>query len=249
MVAHPKNTVLNTARSLLSTTIFFVWAIIIGVLMIPAMLILPRHIFKIFVTTWALGNSFILRIISNIEVEIRGKEFIPTEAAIIASKHQSEWETNIFLYLLKDPVYVIKKELMYIPGYGQFAQKMGMIFIHRRGHARALRSLIKQAKVAFQDNRSLVIFPEGTRVKPGKKVPYRTGVFGIYTECKVPIVPVVLNSGLHWPAKSFRKYPGIITIEFLPHIPPGLEKEEVIEKLQNCMERASDKLLSEYKDK
>ncbi|MBJ26089.1 MAG: 1-acyl-sn-glycerol-3-phosphate acyltransferase [Rhodospirillaceae bacterium] len=243
MYFNQKNTTLNFARSILCSFFFYIWAITIGLIMLPAAFILPRKGFKFFVTTWAHGNSFILLIISNIRVEIKGKEFIPQGAAIVASKHQSEWETNVFLYLLKDPVYVMKKELLYIPGYGLFAQRMGMIFVDRQGHVRTLRSLIRKAKKAFKKGRPLVIFPEGTRLMPGEKGPYRTGVLGIYSECKVPIVPVVLNSGLCWPPRSFRKYPGTITIEFLPHIPPGIQKDEALKRLQNCMENASDKLL------
>ena len=213
--------------------------------MIPMALVLPRAMFRWFVLAWSGGNGVLLRVVAGIRVEIRGRENIPTTPAIIASKHQSEWESNVFLHLLNDPVYVIKKELGYIPAYGQYARKMKMIFIDRGGHARTLRQLVKQAREAFKRNRPLVIFPEGTRIMPGQKLPYRAGVAGIYTELGVPVVPVIHNSGMYWPPRSFRKYPGTIILEFLPPIEPGLSRQEFVRRLETTMETAMERLLVE----
>ena len=208
-------------------------------------IILPRAMFRWFVLLWSGGNGVLLRLVAGIRVEIRGRENIPATPAIIASKHQSEWESNVFLHLLNDPVYVIKKELGYIPAYGQYARKMKMIFIDRGGHARTLRQLVKQAKRAFANNRPLVIFPEGTRILPGQRLPYRAGVAGIYAELGVPVVPVIHNSGMYWPPRSFRKYPGTIILEFLPPIEPGLGRQEFVRRLESTMEEAMAKLLFE----
>jgi len=234
----------NTIRSALCTAGFYIWAICIGLVMIPAM-ILPRPIFRLFVQTWSFGNQVLLRVISGIKVEIRGREYIPTGAAIVASKHQSEWESNVFLHLLHDPVYVMKKELFYIPFYGLFAARIGMIFIDRRGHAKTLRRLVKLARERLERGRPIVIFPEGTRVAPGRKLAYRPGVAALYAELDVPVVPVVHNSGLHWPKKSFRKYPGTIIVQFLPPIPPGLERHVFMRRLEDTMEGAAQVLLTE----
>jgi len=213
--------------------------------MIPMAILLPRKAFRYFVLAWSAGNGLLLRVVSGIKVEVRGREYIPRTPAIIASKHQSEWESNVFLHLLHDPVYVIKKELGYIPAYGQYARKMKMIFIDRGGHARTMRQLVKQAREAFKKNRSLVIFPEGTRILPGQKLPYRAGVAGLYAELGVPVVPVIHNSGMYWPPRSFRKYPGTIIIEFLPPIQPGLKRHEFARLLEKTMEDATRKLLIE----
>lgn len=213
--------------------------------MMPMAVLLPRWAFRYFVLAWSNGNGMLLRVVSGIRFEVRGREYIPRTPAIIASKHQSEWESNAFLHLLHDPVYVIKKELGYIPAYGQYARKMKMIFIDRNGHARTLRQLVKQAKIAFKNNRSLVIFPEGTRILPGQKLPYRAGVAGLYAELGVPVVPVIHNSGMYWPPRSFRKYPGTIIIEFLPPIQPGLQRQEFARQLESAMEDAARKLLIE----
>ena len=125
---------MNTIRSALCTVCFYIWSIFMGLLMMP-MVLLPRRGFRLFVMLWANGNTFIFRFIVGIRVEIRGREFIPVGPAIVASKHQSEWETNIFLHLLTDPVYIMKKERGYIPGYGLYARKMKMIFIDRSGYS------------------------------------------------------------------------------------------------------------------
>tara|TARA_Y100001970_G_scaffold294370_1_gene451930 strand:+ start:30354 stop:31106 length:753 start_codon:yes stop_codon:yes gene_type:complete len=240
---------LNFSRSLLCTIGFYVWAIIIGCVMIATIFLLPKSLFKWLVITWAKGNHIILHLVAGITFEVRGRENIPLEPAIIASKHQSEWETTVFLLLLDNPVYVIKKELGFIPGYGQFTKKMGMISIDRLGHARALRYLIKQAKKSINDNRSLIIFPEGTRVMPGTKIRYQSGVAGIYSNLDVSVVPVIHNSGMHWPPRSFRKYPGKIILQFLPAIEPGLNREKFMFRLENTMEEAMSDLLTEVEQK
>ena len=178
----------------------------IGTVMVP-MLLLPRHWFRQFVITWSAGNGMLLRIIAGVHSEIRNREHRPTGAAIIASKHQSEWEAHVFLHELDDPAYVIKRELSFVPGYGWFSAKVNMIFVDREGGAKSLRGLVRGAQKAVARGRPVVIFPEGTRVMPGEKLPYRPGVAALYSALDVPVVPVVLNSGMHWPKGSFRRYP------------------------------------------
>jgi 1-acyl-sn-glycerol-3-phosphate acyltransferase len=215
-----------------------------GLLMLPTLL-LPRVALRAMVRLWSGGNQTFLRLISGIRVEIRGRANLPQGAAIIASKHQSEWESNVFLHLLRDPVYIMKMELSFIPLYGLYARRMGMIFIDRRGHAKTLRKLVQDAAERTGQGRSVVIFPEGTRVAPGQRLPYRTGVAALYAELGLPCVPVVHNSGLYWPKRSFRRYPGTIVMEFLPAIPPGLERHEFMLRLEETMETASARLYVE----
>ena len=235
---------MNTIRSATCTVCFYVWSIFMGLLMIP-MVLLPRRAFRLFVLLWAAGNSLIFRVVVGIRVEIRGREYIPVGSAIVASKHQSEWETNIFLRLLTDPVYIMKKELGYIPGYGLYARKMNMIFIDRSGYAKTLRKLVIDTRKIVESGRAVVIFPEGTRVDPGKKLPYRPGIAALYNNLDLPVVPVVHNSGLFWPKKSFRKYAGTIVLQFLPPIELGLPRQEFMTRLEREMEQAADKLMAE----
>ena len=237
---------MNTIRSALCMVSFYLWAVFIGLVMIPGVF-LPRRFFRWLVLLWADGNSIIFRLIVGIKVEVRGREFIPSGPAIVASKHQSEWETNVFLRLLSDPVYIMKKELGYIPGYGLYARKMKMIFIDRSGYSKTVRKLVDDARNATRFGRALVIFPEGTRLKPGQKRPYRTGIAALYSDLNLSVVPVVHNSGLFWPKQSFRKYPGTIVLQFLPPIKPGLDRHLFMTQLENRMEEASDLLLKETK--
>ena len=146
-----RNTYLNTIRSATCTGSFYLWAILIGILMIPMSIFLPRSLFRIIVVIWSVGNMYLLRIIAGIKVDIQGLQNIPQGPVIIAAKHQSEWETIILLHVLHDPVYVLKKELAFIPGFGQYAYKMGMIFIDRKGHAQSLRHLLVNAKHALKN--------------------------------------------------------------------------------------------------
>ena len=234
----------NTLRSALCTVAFYTWGVMIGTLMVP-MLILPRSMFRRFVVTWSAGNGVLLRLIAGVRAEIRNRDNRPDGPAIIASKHQSEWEAHVFLHELDDPAYVIKKELSLVPGYGWFSRKVNMIFVDRGGHAKSLRSLVKNARKVVDQGRPIVIFPEGTRVAPGEKLPYRPGVAALYGALGLPVVPVVLNSGMHWPRGSFRRYPGTIVMEYLEPIPAGLPRKVFMERLEAAMEEASERLLAE----
>ena len=220
----------------------------IGTVMVP-MLLLPRGLFRRFVVTWSAGNGLLLRLIAGVRIEIRNRQHRPDGPAIIASKHQSEWEAHVFLHELDDPAYVIKKELSYVPGYGWFCRKVNMIFVDRDGRTRSLRALVKGAHKAVERGRPIVIFPEGTRVHPGDKLPYRPGVAALYGALDVPVIPVVHNSGMHWPKGSFRRYPGTIVMEYLAPIPAGLPRRVLMERLESTMEAASQRLLSEVSGK
>ena len=170
---------------------------------------------------------------------------MPQGPAIVASKHQSEWEANVYNEILHDPSYIIKRELAFIPLYGIYAIKMGMIFIDRAGHAKTLKQMIKQSRHRLARGQPLVIFPEGTRVDAGKRRPYLIGVAALYAQLDQPVIPVVHCSGLHWPKKTYRKFPGTIVLQFLPPIPPGLKRREFMERLETTMETAWEVLYAE----
>jgi 1-acyl-sn-glycerol-3-phosphate acyltransferase len=122
---------------------------------------------------------------------------------------------------------------------------MKMIFIDRSGYAKTLRKLVQDARKVTADGRAVVIFPEGTRVDPGKKLPYRPGIAALYNDLDLPVTPVVHNSGLCWPKQSFRKYAGTIVLRFLPPIEPGLERQAFMARLEGEMEQAADELMAE----
>jgi 1-acyl-sn-glycerol-3-phosphate acyltransferase len=176
-------------------------------------------------------------------MEIRGREHIPVGPVLIASKHQSAWETIIYHLVLDDPVMVIKRELFWIPLYGWYALKWRMIGIYRKGRARALKKMVAAARAEVGRGRPIVIFPQGTRTQVGERLPYQPGIAALYRALAIPVVPVAVNSGLYWPRRGFTKRSGTIILEFLPPIEAGLPRKQFTPLLESRIEEASSALL------
>jgi len=197
---------------------------------------------------YARSSLWLLRVICGLTVEWRGREKIPKGACIVACKHQSAWETFALFMLLEDPTYVLKRELMWLPLFGWLATKAGMIPIDRGSHAKALGRMAAAARRALALGRQIVIFPEGTRRPPGAEPRYLPGVAYLYAETEVPCVPIALNSGLFWPRRSLRRYPGTVLVEVLDPIAPGLDKRAFLARLQTVLEDATARLVAEGRD-
>ena len=175
-------------------------------------------------------------------MEVRGTA--PKGAALIAAKHFSTWETIALLALLDAPAIVIKRELLWIPLYGWYCIKQGMIPIDRSAKASAIRRMHEAAKRATNDGQPIVIFPEGTRKKPGAPPDYKPGVAALYAMLGMPCIPLAHNSGLFWTGWFLRK-PGTVVVEFLEPIAPGLKRREFMSELQTRLETATNALLTE----
>lgn len=235
-------------RSALFNLAFFAFTAVGAVLLSPALL-LPRRASLSLVRWWARQVLGLLRRLAGIEVRVTGQEHLPASGpALIAAKHQSAFDTIVFLALLPRPAYVLKAELMLIPFYGWFCRRTGMIGVDRGAGAAAMRSLLREADAAFADGRQVVIFPQGTRVaaRPGTAAtnPYQPGISALYTRAGLGVIPVATDSGLFWPRRSFLKHPGTITVAILPPIPPGLPRRTFEETLSATIEEASDALLT-----
>lgn len=226
-------------RSMLFALWFFVASAVIHVVLLPSLLLPRRHAVAVS-KFWVRTVFFGVKWIAGIRCEVRGREFIPTGAALVAAKHQSAWETLAFTTLLRDPATVLKRELLWIPLFGWYITKIGTIPIDRAGGGAAIRKMVRAAQRAVADNRQIMIFPEGTRRKPGAPPAYKSGVASLYSQLRVPCVPVALNSGLHW--RGFWKVPGTIVVEFLPPIPPGLSRDAFMGRLEQTIETASNRL-------
>lgn len=225
-------------RSTIFNLFFFAWTFLVAVAFLPLLLTPPR----IAITSgriWARGIIWAARWLAEIRMEVRGHEYIPSGPAIIAAKHQSAWETAVFYLLLPMPVYVLKKELQAIPLFGWHARAIKTIAVDRKGGAAALRDLVRQADGRLKAGRQIILFPEGTRVKPGERRKYQPGIAALYRHANMPVTPVALNSGLCWPKNSYLKKPGTITIEFLPPLPSGLTREKFMRRLEDSLEKAS----------
>ncbi len=232
---------MTTIRSLLFNLLFALWTALIFVLSLPT-LVLPRGAIWWMGGLWVRGALLLLRAIVGLGHRVRGSEHRIAGPAIYAAKHQSAWDTLVFPLLLEQPAYVLKQELIRVPLFGSYLKQCGMIPVDRQGGGGALKQLLKAARAAIADGRSILIYPEGTRTPPGERRPYQPGVAALYGDLGVPVVPVALNSGLFWGRRSFHKRPGTITIEFLPPIEPGLPRREFMAELQERMEGASQRL-------
>ena len=207
-------------------------------------LLLPRRFLWRAVDSWANANHWLLRNLCGITFEIVGAERIPQGPLIVAAKHQSAWETYSLLALFSDPVYVLKRELMWIPIFGWYCLKARMIPVRRGERATALEELTKRAKQAIARNRQIMIFPEGTRQPPDAEPNYKYGVAHLYGALDVPCVPIALNAGLYWPRRSWKKQPGTIRVEVLEPIAPGLHPDAFLAVLKNQLEPATARLVS-----
>ena len=194
---------------------------------------------------WLSGVMMLLRIVTGLSYQLRGADSLPEGPVIIASKHQSAFETFAFHLMLADPAFILKRELTWIPFFGWYLAKCGVIAIDRAAGAKALKSMVKGAEEAMAAKRPIVIFPEGTRAAPGSRHPYHSGVAMLYGSLGVPVVPVALNSGLFWGKRAFTKRPGVIAVEFLPTIPPGLNRKVFMAELEKSIETATDRLVEE----
>ena len=228
-------------RSWLFNLAFYVWGLTAHLLSLP-LLFLPRRYTQWAGSLWVRVSLAMLSGICGLRHEIRGRENLPEGAYILASKHQSAWDTLIYSQILDDEAYVMKKELVWFPLFGQFLLKYGIVAVDRSGGAKALRAMVASARRFTEAGRPLVIFPEGTRTAPGATRPYHPGVAALYKQLDVPVVPVALNSGLFWGRKATLKKPGTIVLEFLPPIPPGLPRKAFMAELERQIETASARL-------
>ena len=231
-------------RSVLFNLLFYLNMLALMCLALPT-LVLPRRALLEVVRFWARSNNWLLRVVCGITVELRGLERIPPGPLLVASKHQSLWETFALVPLFADPAFILKRELMWVPLWGWLARKARMIPVDRGARSQALAAIAAAAKIELARNRQIVIFPEGTRRPPGAEPSYKYGVVHLYAESGVACLPIALNSGLFWPRRSIRRYPGTIVVEFLDPIAPGLDRKVFFERLQEVIETATARLVAE----
>lgn len=233
-------------RSFTFNVVFYGWSFFCTLFLLP-LLFFP-HTYALWgVRFWTAGIFWSCDHILGLHFQVRGLENIPKGPLILAAKHQSVWETLIFHHLLFDPAIVLKQELLRIPLFGWYLKKAGTIPLSRSKNkgSQALKILLKKAQAALGKGQQILIFPEGTRSKPGQKGTYHAGVASLYLHLKVPVVPVALNSGLYWPRRGFFKSPGIVIVEFLDPIYPGLSRQDFMKRLEHDIESKTNELIKE----
>jgi len=235
---------LVTLRSALFNLTFYCLLPAYMILFTPVLLA-PRSWAMASMRFWARSLAWLAEHICGIRTEVRGGSHIPAGAALVASKHQSLWETYTLLLLVPDPAIILKRELLWIPFFGWWVMKFRMISVKRGGRAKTIRTMLASAARRIANNRQVIIFPEGTRRPPAAPPHYKQGVGALYETLNVPCVPVALNSGLYWPRRKMRRWPGTVIVEFLPAIEPGLDKAAFMTRLEDSIETASDRLVAE----
>ena len=220
-------------RSLLFNIFLYAGIVIVFIIALPA-LFLPAKITLLFGKFLGHYVVLIVRIFLNTKVEFKGVENIPkTEKYFVASAHQSMFETFALQSVLDYPVFILKKELLKIPLFGQYLKKIKSIEIVRDTTTKDnLNFFDKVASIIKNEKRPLLIFPQGTRVKVDEIVPFKKGVGRIYEALNISCVPIALNSGKVWPKQGVVKHPGKITVSFLKPIRPGLSRDEFIKNLE-----------------
>jgi 1-acyl-sn-glycerol-3-phosphate acyltransferase len=235
-------TLLTLLRSTVFNALFFV---LTALCVSSGLLLLPFHrkILRRYVQGWAHLMLWLLRVVCGLRVQVTGREHLPDGPAVIAAKHQSAFDTIIWLALLRDPVYVLKRELLRIPVWGTIARKYGAIAVDRTGGASALKQMVRAATAAAAEGSQIIIFPEGTRTQPGQRVPYLPGVVALGVAVGRPIIPVATDSGVFWGRHGFAKRPGLLTVAVLPPLPAGLPRAALLTKMQDVIETESERLL------
>jgi len=240
--------VLILVRSIVFNVLFYLNTALWLIIALPTFFMPYRAILAV-ATAWGRSNLVLLRAVAGIDYEIRGREKLPKGPIIVAPKHQSAWETFSLLQLFDNPVFIVKRELQWIPIFGWLMIKGRMVPVNRGARSQALAAMIERVRIELALGRQLVIFPEGTRRPAGAEPRYKFGVAHLYAATGVPCVPIALNSGLFWPRRSIRLRPGTVLVEILDPIQPGLDKDEFFERLQHDLETATARLLVESENK
>ena len=219
-------------RSLLFNIAFWGMTAVCGVLALP-LLAGPRRWLIRPMRLYALAVVWQLRVICGVRFRVLGRDRLPRSgAALIAARHESAFDTFIWFGLLPDTAYVLKRELQAVPVWGWYAWKAKQIAVDRSAGGTAMRHLLRSAKAALAEGRQVVIFPEGTRVAPGERVPFQPGIAALAASTGLPVIPVATDSGRCWGRRAFFKRPGTITIDILPPIPPGLARGALLARLE-----------------
>ena len=220
-------------RNLIFSIIFFSGIVFISIIFLPT-LILPQKFVLTGGKLMGYWTSFCLRIILSVKIKVLGNEnIIQNRKFFIAASHQSMFETFYLQTIFNSPVFILKRELMLIPIFGWYLKKIGSISIKRNKVSKDNLSFFDDINKALSNSkRPLIIFPQGTRVKPEERPPFKKGVARIYEELKISCQPVAINSGYVWPKRGSKTPNKQITISILPSIDYQMEKNEFVNSLE-----------------
>ena len=223
-------------RNFLFSTCFFSGIIIISLIFLPSFFF-PQKIALFGGKIMGYWTSICLRFFLNTKIEVKGREnIIRSEKFFIAASHQSMFETFYLQTIFNSPIFILKKELTYIPIFGWYLKKIGSVSIKRNKVSKDNLDFFGNiSEKLMNSERPLIIFPQGTRVLPDERPSFKKGVSRIYDELKITCQPVAINSGYVWPKRGIKNNKRTITISILEPIHPGMSKDEFLKNLENCI--------------
>lgn len=192
--------------------------------------------------TWGWSFVWLARWVLGVRYRIEGQAEGPQGPVFYISNHQSAWESIALSVFIRDVNIVTKRELMDIPVFGWGLKHSPMIPVDRGKHGSNLRRILRDGAAGIREGRSILIFPEGTRVPPGEQTPYARGIALLYARFGVPVVPIVHDAGVFWRKGFTAKRPGLITVRFLPAIPAGRDPETLAAEIEDLLNREKERL-------
>jgi 1-acyl-sn-glycerol-3-phosphate acyltransferase len=228
-------------RSLLFAVLFYGLFAVSAIAAAVISVVMPKSLAP-FAALWSRTWLAMYRRICGVSYEVRGRENLPAGGCLLAIKHQSVWDTCAMFAIFERPVFVLKNELMFIPFFGWALARLGCVPVKRGTGKSALDNMVRGTRKALGQGKQVVIFPEGTRTRVGDSASYKSGISHLYKDLEVACVPVALNSGMFWPRHSFLRPPGVVRMQILPMIPPGMARKQMFELLVERIEGATRQL-------
>ncbi len=229
-------------RSLVFTILMYVWMLFLGLLFAPYALVTKRGALQA-CKLYARSTIWLARWMVGIRSEVRGP--VPTGEVMIAAKHQSFFDILIIFDAVPHAKFIMKRELLWTPIIGIYAKRLGCIPVDRGRKGAAIAKMVKDVAREFSEPGQLVIYPQGTRVAPGAKKPYKVGTAVLYEGLENPCVPAATNVGVFWPRTGILRKPGHAIVEFLEPIAPGVRKNDFMARLEDMVETRSNELMRE----
>ncbi|WP_114287471.1 lysophospholipid acyltransferase family protein [Candidatus Halocynthiibacter alkanivorans] len=235
-------TAIQYLRSLVFNTMMYVMMVVFGLLYLLPSVVNRKYAYRA-IRTYCRYVRWSASWMIGLKSEIRGP--VPDGEVIIASKHQSFFDVLMLVSVLPRPKFIVKKELRFVPIVGFYSRRIGCIYVDRGKRSAAIKSMVKGVKESGGIPGQLIIFPQGTRVAAGKKMPYKIGAGVLFEKTGQAMIPASTNVGAFWPRHGLLRKPGLAVLEFLPEIAPGVPIKEAMKILEQRVEGSSDALLVE----
>ena len=227
-------------RSWAYLVLFLIWTVFCAFILLPTLV--RKSWTQAGIRMWVRGIMALARNVAHITCRVEGLEHVPPGPCIIAAQHQASFETYRLWLDLAQPVFVLKRELVWIPMIGWYMGRGGLVPINRGAGPRAMRQTLRAAKRTLDEGNQVVLFPEGTRAPPGTVAAFKPGIAALYLHLDAPIIPMALNSGVFWGKTRILKRPGEIVFRFLPAIPQGLDRDAFLVELRARISAAAAEL-------